>query len=66
LELAPGSVLEWEVGADNIVTIRRVGTCTTAELRKAVFPDGPPKRQLTLEEMDEAIARSVMERHARG
>jgi AbrB family looped-hinge helix DNA binding protein len=63
LGVGPGSVLEWEEDGGKVV-VRRSGQYTFADIRKALFPDGPP-RQLTVEEMDEAIAQEILERHAR-
>jgi AbrB family looped-hinge helix DNA binding protein len=63
LGVGRGSVLEWdEVGGK--VVVRRSGKYSFEDIRRKVFPDGPPRR-LTVEEMDEAIAQEILERHAR-
>lgn len=63
LGIGPGTVLEWDEEEGKIV-VRRAGRFTSEEIRKALFPEGPPKRR-TLEEMDEGIRKYVKERHAR-
>jgi len=63
LGLGPGSVLTWDVEGDHVV-VRRKGDMTFEEIRKALFPDGPPRRR-TVEEIDEGIARAVRERWKR-
>ena len=63
LGLAPGSVLEWEEVGDQVV-VRKAGRYTSLDIHRAIFPDGPPKRQ-TLEELKEGIAEYIREKHAR-
>jgi AbrB family looped-hinge helix DNA binding protein len=63
LGVGPGSVLEWEEDGDKLV-VRRAGDVTFEDIRKALFPEGPPRR-LSVEEMDEAIRRNIRKRHAR-
>jgi AbrB family looped-hinge helix DNA binding protein len=60
LGLSPGSVVEWDEDGEKIV-VRRVGKYTSEDLRKVLFPDGPPKRR-TLKEMDEGIAQYMRQR----
>jgi antitoxin PrlF len=62
LGVGPGSVLEWEEDGERIV-LRRAGKFSSEDIRKALFPEGPP-RALTVEEMDEAIVAEIRERHA--
>jgi AbrB family looped-hinge helix DNA binding protein len=64
LGLGPGSVLEWDEQGDNII-VRRANTVTWAEIRRRLFPDGPPKAR-TLEELKEGIGEYIEEQHARG
>ena len=64
LGIAPGTVLEWEEEEDGRIVVRRVGGVTSEEMRKALFPNGPPKR-LSVADMDRAIEREVLRRHAR-
>jgi AbrB family looped-hinge helix DNA binding protein len=63
LGIGPGSTLEWEEDGDKIV-VRRSGKVTFEDMRKALFPNGPPKPR-TLEELKEAIHQHIRERHAR-
>lgn len=41
LGVGPGSILEWEEVEDRIV-VRRAGRFTSEDIRRALFPDGPP------------------------
>lgn len=63
LGVRPGSVIEWDEVDDQVV-VRRVGRYTTADLRAAAFPDGPPKPK-TLKELKEGIADYIRQKHAR-
>ena len=63
LGVGPGSVIEWDQEGDAIV-VRRSGRYTSEEIRRALFPKGPPKRR-TLAELKEGIERYMRERHAR-
>ena len=55
--------MEWEE-EDGKVVVRRAGKYTFEDIHKKLFPNGPPRR-LSVEEMDEAIARNIRKRHAR-
>ena len=63
LGVGPGSVLEWEEEGEKIV-VRRAGRYTWEDMRRALFPKGPPKPR-TLEELKEGIRRYMRGRHAR-
>jgi AbrB family looped-hinge helix DNA binding protein len=63
LGVGPGSVLEWEEEGDKLV-LRRAGTYTFEDIRRKLFPNGPPRR-LSVEEMDEAVRRHIRKRYAR-
>jgi AbrB family looped-hinge helix DNA binding protein len=63
LGIGPGSILEWAEEGDKIV-VRRKGTYTSEDIRKVLFPDGPPKRA-SLKQMKEGIRRYILEKHAR-
>jgi AbrB family looped-hinge helix DNA binding protein len=63
LGLGPGSILEWDEDGGRMV-VRRAAGYTFEEIRRRLFPDGPPP-PLTVEEMDEAIRRNIRRRHAR-
>jgi AbrB family looped-hinge helix DNA binding protein len=64
LGIGPGSVLEWEEEGGKIV-VRRAGKYTSEDIRRVLFPDGPPKRR-TLKELKEGIGQYILEQHARG
>jgi antitoxin PrlF len=61
LGIVPGSVIEWDEDGGKIV-VRRKGKYTSEDIRKALFPDGPPK-PASLKEMKEAIGRGIGERY---
>jgi len=63
LGLTAGSVVEWDAEGDRVF-IRRAGKYTWEEINKTLFPNGPPARR-SIEEMDEAIAEYIREKHAR-
>jgi antitoxin PrlF len=62
LGLAPGSVIEWEEEEGRIV-VRRAGGSTWEDVHRALFPQGPPSRARTVEEMDQGIRRHVKQKH---
>jgi AbrB family looped-hinge helix DNA binding protein len=63
LGIGPGSILEWDEEGDRIV-VRRAGQFTFEDIRRAVFPEGPPPPR-TLEELKDGIGQYIRERHAR-
>lgn len=63
LGITPGSVLEWEEDGDRFV-VRRAGQYTFEDMRRVLFPNGPPKRR-SLEELKQGIVDYIRERHAR-
>jgi AbrB family looped-hinge helix DNA binding protein len=63
LGIGPGSVLEWDEVGGNIV-VRRAGRFTSEDIRRVLFPDGPPA-PLTIKELKEGIRGYIRERHAR-
>lgn len=63
LGVGPGSVIEFDEVGDQIV-LRRIGRHTFADVRAALFPEGPPKPK-TLEELKEGIAAHMRKKHAR-
>ncbi len=63
LGLTPGSILQWESEGDAVV-VRRRGTHTLADLRQALFPEGPPAEH-DLDELKAGIETYVRARHAR-
>ncbi|HLH20473.1 MAG TPA: AbrB/MazE/SpoVT family DNA-binding domain-containing protein [Bryobacteraceae bacterium] len=64
LGIVPGSTIEWEEEGDRVV-VRRAGKYTFEDIRRTLFPDGPPRRA-SLEDMKKAIEGYIMEQHARG
>jgi AbrB family looped-hinge helix DNA binding protein len=63
LGVGPGSVLEW-AEEDNKVVVRRAGKYGWDEVRKALFPEGPPKAH-ALEDLKEGRRRYLQRKHAR-
>jgi len=63
LGVGPGSVLEWDEDGDK-VTVRRAGKFSFEDIRRVLFPNGPPKAR-TLRELKEGIRRHIKERYAR-
>ena len=63
LGIGPGSTIEWEEEGDKIV-VRRTGKYTFEDIHKALFGNRKPK-PISVEQMDEAIASYIQEKHAR-
>jgi antitoxin PrlF len=61
LGVGPGSTLEWDEDGGKIV-VRRSGKYTFEDMRKALFPKGPPKPN-TLKQLKEAIPQYIRERY---
>jgi antitoxin PrlF len=61
LGIGPGSIIEWDEDGDNIV-VRRKGKYSSEDIRRVLFPEGPPKR-VSLKEMKKAIGRGISERY---
>jgi len=64
LGIGPGSILEWDEVAGQVV-LRRAGRYSSEDLHRALFPKGPPKAR-TVEEMKAGLERHLKKRHARG
>ena len=64
LGIGPGSVLEWDEQGDQIV-VRRAGRYGWDDVRKALFPKGPPLSH-TFEELKEARKTYIRRKYARG
>lgn len=66
LGFEPGTVLEWEEDGNQVI-LRKKGKYTFDDMHRILFA-GKPKRErpVTIEEMDEAIARGVSEKYRRG
>lgn len=63
LGIGPGSVIEWDEEGGKLV-VRRAAKYTMADLHRALFPDGPPRRK-TDEELREGIRAHLRRKHAR-
>jgi len=63
LGIGPGSVLEWEEQADQIV-VRRAGSYSSEDIHRALFPTKPPKTR-SLDELKDGLRQHVLKRHAR-
>jgi AbrB family looped-hinge helix DNA binding protein len=63
LGVGPGAVLEWDE-ADGVIVVRKAGRYSFDDLRRALFPKGPPRRR-TLAELKEGVRRHVRKRYAR-
>jgi AbrB family looped-hinge helix DNA binding protein len=62
LGIGPGSALVWEADEDHVI-VRRAGTCTSAAIHDALFPQ-PPSRK-TLKQLKAGIVEYQRRRHAR-
>jgi antitoxin PrlF len=63
LGAGPGETLEWEK-RDGEYVVRKAGGMTFAEMRQKLWGNRKFKR-VSLKEMDEAIARGIIERYER-
>ena len=63
LGVGPGSVLEWEEEAGKII-VRRAGRFSSEDIHRALFGNRKPK-PITVEQMDEAIAKYMRDKHGR-
>jgi len=63
LGVGPGSVLEWDEEGGAIV-LRRAGGYTFEDIHRRLFGKRKPK-PITVEQMKEAIADYIREKHAR-
>jgi len=61
LGVGPGEFIEWDK-VDGRVVVKRAGRYTFEDIRKVLFPEGPP-RPRTLEELKEGIAQHMREKH---
>ena len=63
LGVGPGSVLEWEQEGEKIV-VRPAGGSTFEDIHRRLFGKRKPK-PISVDQMDEAIADYIREKHAR-
>jgi AbrB family looped-hinge helix DNA binding protein len=64
LGIGPGSVLEWDEQGGQVI-VRRAGRYSWNDVRRALFPKGPPQAR-TLEELSEGRLKYIRRKHARG
>jgi antitoxin PrlF len=62
LGLSPGGSLEW-IEEDGRIIVRRAGDCTSEDINRALFPEGPPRRR-SLKSLKEGIREYTRKRHA--
>ncbi len=62
LGVGPGSVLDWEAREGEVV-VRRSGKYSFADIRKTLFPHGPPEGPPV--DVKKAIAEHIRRKHAR-
>jgi AbrB family looped-hinge helix DNA binding protein len=63
LGVTPGTTIQWEAEGDTVV-VRRIGKHSFADVRKALFPGGPPEAR-GLEDLKKGIEDYVQAKHAR-
>jgi len=63
LGVGPGSVLEWDE-QDGAIVVRRAGLYTSEDIRRVLFPDGPPRRR-SLKELKDGVRTYMRKKHAR-
>ena len=63
LGLAPGTTIQWESEGDTVM-VRRIGKHSFADVRKALFPEGPPAT-CDLEDLKKGIEDYIRAKHAR-
>jgi len=63
LGIGPGSVLEWHA-QDGGVMVRRAGRFSSADVHRALFPQGTPKDKSVLD-VKTGIGTAIRQRHAR-
>ena len=56
--------LAMHVEEEGKIVVRRAARFTSEDIRRALFPDGPPKRK-SLSELKEGIRQYIREKHAR-
>jgi AbrB family looped-hinge helix DNA binding protein len=61
LGVRPGSVLEWDQKGNDIVL--RGGKFTSEDIRRSLFPNGPPKRR-SLKALKKGVEDYIREQHA--
>jgi hypothetical protein len=62
LGIGPGSVIEWEQEGDKLV-VRKAAKYSMADLHRALFPKGPPRRK-SAKALRDGIAAHIRKKHA--
>lgn len=65
LGLGPGSVLEWDEKNDEVI-VRRAGQHSSADVHRALFPQGGPEQEQASADVKEGIRKHIRHKHARG
>jgi AbrB family looped-hinge helix DNA binding protein len=60
----PGTVLEWHEDETGRVFVRKAGKYTFEDIRKELFPDGPPQPR-SLKDLKRGIGDYIRKKHAR-
>jgi AbrB family looped-hinge helix DNA binding protein len=63
LGVGPGATIQWESEGETVV-VRRVGKHSFADVRKTLFPEGPPEPH-DLQDLKEGIEDYIRAKHAR-
>jgi AbrB family looped-hinge helix DNA binding protein len=63
LGVVPGTTIQWESEGDTVV-VRRIGKHSFADVRKALFPEGPPEPR-GLKDLKKGIEDHIRTKHAR-
>lgn len=63
LGVAPGGTLQWDAEGDTVV-VRRHGLKSLADLRAALFPEGPPASH-DLSDLKAGLEAAIRAKHAR-
>lgn len=63
LGVGPGATIQWESEGEAVV-VRRVGKHSFADLRKVLFPEGPPEPR-DLQDLKKGIEDYIRAKHAR-
>jgi bifunctional DNA-binding transcriptional regulator/antitoxin component of YhaV-PrlF toxin-antitoxin module len=62
LGVGPGATIQWESEGETVV-VRRVGMHSFADIRKALFPEGPPDPR-DLQDLKKGIEDYIRAKHA--
>ncbi len=66
LGLTPGATIEWDEDEENgKVTVKRSGTYSFEDIRKALFKDKAPPKRRSLKELKDGIGDYMRERYGK-